>query len=518
MGTRAPRVERWLWGAAFAALLALSFPFRAGELRFDVGMVTGWLVLAPLAVMLEGLSPRRAFLWTTGFASLGFAAVLFWIYVVVVVHGRAPALIGVAAVIGVALALAAHAGLAAALARWLAPSAGRAGLVVLPAAWVVSEHLRSFDLFGGFPWAYLGYAVHADGPILELAGLGGVWGLSFLLGLVGVLLSRGFWRAAVILLAVTHAVGFSQRLIEIGSAEPAQTPLRVQIVQGNIPQGQKWDPELAMRNFAAHIRLSRLVDERGVDLILWPESAVPILIEQQPAAREAVQELARATGAAIVLGGVGLEWPPQEQRPLYFNSVFAVSSSGDFVDRYDKTHLVPFGEYVPMRRILGFLSGLATGMAPGDLTPGDRPRVLNGLPLRHAASALICYEVIYPGLVRQAVRDGARLLLNLTNDAWYGRTSAPHQFLAIAAMRSAEHGLPMLRAANTGVSGIIDAGGMVVHETPIFEERALVAVVPPPRAGPTLYTRFGAWVVSGCWGLLIAIGGIGIVKRRELAG
>ena len=195
-----------------------------------------------------------------------------------------------------------------------------------------------------------------------------------------------------------------------------------------------------------------------------------------------------------------------------------MSSSGDFVDRYDKTHLVPFGEYVPMRRVLGFLSGLATGLAQGDLTPGDRPRVLKGLPLRHATSALICYEVIYPGLVRQAVRDGARLLLNLTNDAWYGRTSAPHQFLAIAAMRSAEHGLPMLRAANTGVSGIIDANGVVVHETPIFEERALAAVVPPPRAGPTLYTRFGDWVVSMCWGLLIAIGGIRIVKRRELAG
>ncbi len=506
-------------GVAFAVLLAASFPFRAGELRFDVGILTGWVALVPLALLLPGLSPRRAFLWTTAFATAGYSVVLFWIFVVVVVHGHAHGLVGVLATLGLAAYMGLHAGLAGALTSWLLPAAGRAALFVLPAAWVTAEHLRSFDLFGGFPWAYLGYAVHGDGPVLELASLGGIWGLSFLLALVASLLSLRLFRAAIILLAIAHATGFSWRLFDDVAQPATDDPLRVHIIQGNIPQGQKWDPELAMQNFGIHIELSQPDLSSGADLILWPESAIPILLEQRPEAMAAVQKLARETSAAIILGGVGFERPLGGSSPRYFNSVFVVSSSGELVDRYDKTHLVPFGEYVPMRGLLGFLSGLATGLAEGDITPGQAPRVLRtseAWAARAAPAALICYEVIYPGLVREAVRDGARVLLNFTNDAWYGRTSAPHQFLAIAAMRSAEHGVPMLRAANTGVSGVVDAGGIVLRETPIFERRALLALVPRPRPGVTLYTRLGDWVVWACWGLLIGIGGVRVVKRREL--
>ena len=473
----------------------------------------------PWPSLLERLSPRRAFLWATGFATLGYSVVLFWIFVVVVVHGHANPLVGVLATFGLAAYMGLHAGLAGALTSWLLPAAGRAALFVLPAAWVTAEHLRTFDVFGGFPWAFLGYAVHRDGPVLELAGLGGIWGLSFLLALVASLLSLRHWRAAIILVAIVHAGGFSWRLFDAAAQPATDDPLRVQIVQGNIPQGQKWDPELAMQNFGVHIELSQPGLSSGADLILWPESAVPVLLEEQPAARAAVQELARETKAAIVLGGIGFEWPPGAVSPRYFNSVFVVASSGELVDRYDKTHLVPFGEYVPFRSLLGFLSGVATGLAQGDITPGKAPRVLQiseAWPANTALAALICYEVIYPDLVREAVRDGARVLLNLTNDAWYGRTSAPHQFLAIAATRSAEHGVPMLRAANTGVSGVVDAGGIVLQETPIFERRALMAVLPRPRAGATLYTRLGDWVVWACWGLLIGIGGVRVVKRREL--
>ena len=518
MGAVALRLGRPGLGVAFAVLLAASFPFRVGELRFDVGILAGWVALLPLALLLERLSPRRAFLWTTGFATLGYGVILFWIFVVVVVHGHANALVGVLATLGLAAYMGLHAGLAGALTSWLLPTAGRAALFVLPAAWVTAEHLRSFDLFGGFPWAYLGYAVHRDGPVLELAGLGGIWGLSFLLALVASLLSLRHFRAAIIVVAIVHASGFSWRLFEAAAQPATDDPLRVQIVQGNIPQGQKWDPELAMQNFGVHIELSQ-PDSSGVDLILWPESAVPILLDEQPEARAAVQRLARETAATVVLGGVGFEWPLGQSSPRYFNSVFVVSSSGELVDRYDKTHLVPFGEYVPLRSLLGFLRGVATGLAQGDISPGGAPRVLQtsaAWATSTAPAALICYEVIYPNLVREAVRDGARVLLNLTNDAWYGRTSAPHQFLAIAATRSAEHGVPLLRAANTGVSGVVDAGGIVLQETPIFERRAVVTVLPRPRAGATLYTRLGDWVVWACWGLLIGIGGVWVVRRREL--
>jgi len=500
-------------------LLALAFPFRGGEARFDLGALTGWIALVPFVWMLQGLRPGAAFKWATAAALPAFAFVLYWLFIVVYVHGHAPAWAGVAVVLLMSFAFALHTGLAAALYAALAPRAGPLALAVLPAAWVVAEHLRSFDLLGGFPWAYLGYAVHQDGPAMELAAIGGVYGLSFLLASVASLVTRRRYVVAVALVAVAHVLGFGLRVYHTGPADPEAETIQAGIVQASIPQQEKWDSELAARAFEKHLATSRLAAAAGeLDLIVWPETSVPVILELEPDYVEAVQVLARETGAVLVVGGVGIERRAGAEDYSLFNSVFAVRPSLGFVDRYDKSHLVPFGEYVPLRRVLGSLSGVARGLAPGDITPGSGPRLLANVPdfgSDHALAALICYEVIYPGLVREAVRDGARLLLNMTNDAWYGRSSAPHQFLAIAAMRSAEHGLPMLRAANTGVSAVVDSGGKVIEQTPIFEQRALRVRVPPARPGPTLYTRFGDWIVWASWGLLIGIGGVGVVRRRE---
>ncbi len=512
------RVVRLAWAAAFAVLLALAFPFRAGDLQLDLGAVTGWIALAPFALMLRGLQPSAAFKWASAAATPAFAAILYWLFVVVHVHGHAAAWAGVGSVVLMGLVFAVHTGLAAALYVALVPWAGRLGVLVLPAAWVVAEHLRSFDLFGGFPWAYLGHAPHEDGPALELAAIAGTYGLSFLLASVASLVARRRFVVAIAVVAVAHALGFGLRLAHTDGRTPEAGGIRVGIVQASISQGEKWNSGLAWEAFEKHLVTSQLAAAAGdLDLLLWPETSVPVIIELEPRYAEAVWDLARNTGAVLVLGGVGIEPLPDGRSYRIFNSVYAVRPEEGFVDRYDKSHLVPFGEYVPMRRVLGrFLSALATGVAPGDVTPGPGPRVLRNLPefgADHALAALICYEVIYPGLVREAVRDGARVLLNLTNDAWYGRTSAPHQFLAIAAMRSAEHGLPMLRAANTGVSAVVDAGGKVLSKTPIFEQHALRARVPAARPGPTLYTRFGDWIVWASWGFLIAIGGVRLVGR-----
>jgi apolipoprotein N-acyltransferase len=228
-----------------------------------------------------------------------------------------------------------------------------------------------------------------------------------------------------------------------------------------------------------------------------------------------VSELAREQEVALIVGGLAFERTGSRDDVSFHNSVFAVDPSGRFVERYDKSRLVPFGEYVPLRPLLGFLSGLATGIASGDITPGPGPRALalDSLGSRHALAPLICYEVIYPDLVREAVGAGARVLVNVTNDAWYGRTSAPHQFLEIAAMRAAEHGLPMVRAANTGISAVVDATGAVRAATPIFERRVLREEVPPGGKRRTPYTRLGDWVVWASWGMLAYAGGRGLVGR-----
>jgi apolipoprotein N-acyltransferase len=317
-------------------------------------------------------------------------------------------------------------------------------------------------------------------------------------------------RAAVVLVVIAHVAGSGLRL----AAEPdsSETLRWAGLVQASIPQGEKWDPTKAQEAFDAHVELSRLVAASGeVDLIVWPEASAPVFLQVQEDYRRVLIDLARETDAVLLVGGVGIEPIDGGRNLSYANSLFQVSPQGAFVDRYDKSILVPFGEFVPWRSALGFLSGVATGIAAGDLTPGPGAETLAVGP--SLLAPLICYEVLYPAAVREAVLRGARVLVNVTNDAWYGRSSAPHQFLAMAAMRSAEHGLPMLRAANTGVSAVVDSGGVVLRETPIFERAALRVPLPSARQGPTLYTLLGDWIVWLGWGFLLATGGRRVVGR-----
>jgi len=435
--------------------------------------------------------------------------------------GAAPAQ-AAGSVVLLAAALGLHIAVLAALAQRLEPSAGILGFAVLPAAWVVAEHLRGFLVFGGLPWAFLGHSAHANGPLRELAAHGGVFGLSFVMATFAVLVARGRIPQAATVLALAHLIGFASGFSKLGENPDPSRLARVAIVQANIPQDQKTDRRVA--NFAKHVEWSRLAGASAdFDLVIWPEAAVLLSLEEG-GARAEVQALAAELGASLLVGGIAFEEGAGSASNDYriFNSLYAVDPAGQFVDRYDKSQLVPFGEYVPLRWLLDpILDAVATSV--GTISPGPGPRILAELPGFRADAGLaplICYEVIYPSLVRRAVRSGARVLVNVTNDAWYGRTSAPHQFLAIAAMRSAEHGIPMLRAANTGVSAIIDPSGRVIRHTRLFEEHALVAEVPIPRSGVTLYTRFGDWVVWLCYGLLgvLTIGTLGGVQRVRASG
>jgi len=508
-------VTRALYAAAFAALFALAFPVRAGDVHFDLGLVAGWVALIPFALMLRGLSPVRAFAWAWGSGGVALCAVIPWLYVVVHVHGHAPAAIAVLAVVGLSLYVGLHVGIAGWLTALAEPAAGRLGLLVLPAAWVVSEHLRTFSASNGFPWAFLGYSVHRNGPLLELASLAGVYGLTFLLALFAALAVRRRVVAAAALVVVAHVAGFGLRLA--AEPEPVAGLRWAGLVQANIPQGEKWDPAKAQGAFDAHVELSRLVAASGeVDLIVWPEASAPVFLQMQEDYQSTLLELARETDAVLLVGGVGIEPIDGGRDFSYSNSLFQISPDGEVVDRYDKSVLVPFGEFVPYRSVLGFLSGVATGIASGDLTPGPGAGTLAVGP--SLLAPLICYEVLYPSAVREAVLRGPRVLVNVTNDAWYGRSSAPHQFVAMAAMRSAEHGLPMLRAANTGVSAVVDSGGVILRDSPIFERTALRVPLPGARRGPTLYTLLGDWIVWLSWGLLLATGGRRVVGRSWRSG
>jgi apolipoprotein N-acyltransferase len=528
--TRAPGRARIAWAAAFVAATFLAFPQVIAGRVFDLGLAVAWLAPACLLLALRGLAPGRA-------ARLGFlaglaahGAVLHWIYVVTVRYGNAPPVVGVIAPLALASYIAAHTCVFAAAWSWLARR-GVSSPFVAAALWTAVDHLRSFSLTG-FPWATLGYAQHGNPLLLGMAAWTGVYGLSFATALGGAALARVVEQrspraglapfGAVLALHVLGAFGAPEPL-------PAQPALRVAVLQGNVDQGVKWSPAWAERTLAGYEDLTRQAAARGARVVVWPETAVPGSLSIHRDLAERVEALARETGALLVVGSVGIEpsdptlWKGTPVR--YHDSAFVIDAGGRTLDRYDKTHLVPYGEYVPLRALLGaFLSAVASGMTSGDVSAGEAPRAVTLEPPggsgRVSAGIPICYELLFPDLVRRFVAEGAQVLLAITNDAWYGRTGAPYQFLAITALRSAETGVWTARAANTGVSAFIDERGRVREQTPIFEPGLLVADVPlrSPEAPRTYYVRHGDVFAWGCWAALAVTAGAAWRRSRNAGG
>jgi apolipoprotein N-acyltransferase len=282
----------------------------------------------------------------------------------------------------------------------------------------------------------------------------------------------------------------------------------VAVLQGNIDQGVKWSRDWAERTLAIYEDLTRAAAADGARLVVWPETAVPGSPDADAMLRERLLALARKQRVVLVVGAVGLEPSPDSASwARYFDSAFVYDPERGELDRYDKTHLVPFGEYVPFRSLLGRLfRAVATGIASADVSAGAAPRSVSLPGLGPGGDDLpvgipICYELLFPDLMRRFAGDGARVLLAITNDAWYGRTGAPYQFLVMTALRAAESGRWIARAANTGVSALIDGEGRVRAETRIFERGFLVGEVElaSPERQPTFYVRHGDWFAWACW-------------------
>ena len=518
------RRERLAWLSAYAVVTILSFPHpldSAGAEVLDLGRWLCWLSPALLVLGIRGLAPRRAFRWAFFAAWAAHVVILHWLWVVVVVYGHAHPLVGVLGPLGnggwTALFTAAFAAIWVRLER-----SGRASPWAAAAVWVALDHLRSW-LFSGWTWATLGYAQHENALLMPLVAWTGVYGLSFITVLGGVALAKLVplrrsttvcHRTAVcrsgklqatpwVALALAHLVGFG---IVVGQADDEEgiETVRVAVIQGNIEQGVKWSPDWYERTLGHYEDLSRKAAALGARVIVWPETAVPGSLGIDPRRTERLSDLARETGAQLVIGAVGIEEGGHNQGLRYFDSAFLFRPDGEMTDRYDKTHLVPFGEYVPVVRLLGSLLGAsAPGIAEEGLTAGEAPRVVVLAPLDTAPLPVgvpICYELLFPDLVRRFARDGSEMFFAITNDAWYGRTGAPFQFLAMTAMRSAENRLWTVRAANTGVSAIIDARGRVRERTRIFERDLLVADIPrrPAPLGGSFYARYGDVFAAVC--------------------
>ena len=467
---------------------------------------------------------------TTG--GVYFAGTLYWITRVMTVYGGLQGWVAVLVNAALIAYLALFPAIFAVVTRRLVFSLGPAALMTAPLVWVTTELGRT-HLFTGFPWVLLGYSQVTMVPIAQLASVFGVYGVSALVasvsaaaalsacgpreapegsaakprrrarasdslepGAPGVGLRRreesGAPRALMnarwtpvtaVAAAVVLIAAWGSWRVARAELTGAGEPVQVGLVQGNVDQAEKWNPARGAAIFQEYLNLTRRAMDGGAEFVLWPESSTPFNFEEDRASADRVRTLARQARVPILLGSDQIE----RGRPdKYYNAAFLVRADGTTADVYRKMHLVPFGEYVPLKQLFFFAARLVEAVS--DFSPGQRATLLpvNG----HLISTVICYEVVYPDLVRRFVGGGSELLTTITNDAWFGRTSAPYQHFAQAAMRAIEDGRYLVRAANTGISGIVDPYGRVLAQSDIFQPAVIVG-----RArflnGLTVYARSG---------------------------
>ncbi len=497
----------YLLAALSGVLLALSFP-KTG-LSF-----LAWFAFVPLFLACGRKSARKA--GKLGFVAglVSYGGILYWINIVVTTYGKLPLPVSICVYLILVTYLAAFFWVVFYLVR-RGEEKGIPSVLSFPFVWVGLEYVRSF-LLTGFPWASLGYSQYRLLPLIQVADIAGVYGISFLIALANVVLYlalKGFSKkeeeagypvrsAAVLLLLLVSVLAYGLH----GMRRPAiGTPLKVSLVQGNIDQGIKWDPAFLEATLTIYERLTRQAAGEGVDLVVWPESAAPFFFQEGGEPSSRVTALAGQVKSPIVFGSPAYE--DGGGRRKFYNSAYLVSPTGAVLGRSDKMHLVPFGEYVPFAKLLPFVHKLVVGV--GDFSPGHEITPLD--PGKGKIGVLVCFEGIFPELSRRYVRSGARVLVNITNDAWYGRSSAPYQHLSMAVFRAVENRVPLLRAANTGITAIIDENGRITGKTGLFEEAFLNGVVRQGTGG-TLYTRFGDAFAFLCLGMAVLVAAAGFRK------
>jgi apolipoprotein N-acyltransferase len=484
-------VRGWRRGAlalALGAAAALALP----PLYLFPLLILG---LTGLVLMIEGERGPLSSLWTGWWWGFGhFLVAFYWVAEALLVDAARfgwmvpPIIGGLAAYMALFIAL-------AALATRLLRLRGAAKVIAFAALWTAAEWLRG-HLLSGFPWGLAGYALAFSDALDQYAALGGIWGLSLITVAVAAMPAvffdgprrAGLWACGgAVLVALLLFIGGTVRLA--GGQAGVVPGVLLRIVQPAISQTLKWQPGMGEQNVALQRKIT--TDVPGWDKIraaIWPETAVPFLVERDPRLRQWLGQ-GVPPGALLLTGALRGE-PVEGQVQRLFNSAEAIDHDGNLLASYDKFHLVPLGEYVPLRAVFPFLNKITPGDVDFTEGPGPRTLTLPGLP---PAGPLICYEVIFPGHVVDP-DNRPQWLLNVTNDGWFGTSTGPYQHFVSARLRAVEEGLPLVRAANTGISGLIDPYGRVLEEIPLGQ--AGVRDVPLPAALPlTLFARFGGWTL-----------------------
>jgi apolipoprotein N-acyltransferase len=509
------------WIAGHQLLLPL---LSAGLLWLAFPPLSLWplcfAALVPLLWAVRGATVRRAFAIGAFFGLAFFAALLHWIVYNPAVEGWVKPLL----YLGVALAgayLSLSVAVPLALAAWIARGGRVPWWAAFAALLPLSDYVRGQGLLG-FPWGGLGYALVRWTSAIQMASVTGIYGLTCWVALVngliywialdvekvkrdseGLLQGRLVGKAIVLLIVFLIPPVYGRWMLAAVRREMAQAPaIKVALVQGNIEQGLRWDDEFKALNWETYDSLSRQVAvSEKPQLIIWPETALPFYLRFEEKYFPAICALADSLGCAIYTGTPDMAYDPVGRQQLYYNAAFLIAPAYGLVGTYAKSHLVPFGERFPLKDRIPWLRDVNFG--EGEWTPGADTVLfdLGGLRI----SSLICFESIFPEIARRQAARGARLMVNITNDGWFGRSGAARQHADMAVLRAVETRRPVARCANSGVSMFILPDGTVLKATPLYKQVTLVHDL-PLTIRRTFYNRFGdAFALSL---LLIAMTGI----------
>ncbi len=513
------KIKDYLLCIPSAILLIFSFP------RSNL-WILAWVGFVPLFFAIQNKSKAKAFLVSYITGIIFWTGIIYWL-----IHITLPGQIILI------LYLALYFGIFGLIILAYSLQLTAYSYLLIPSSWVLLEYLRS-HLFTGFPWALLGCSQYLNLPVIQIADITGVYGVSFLVMMVNVVIYSAIsyklsaisrkqkYLLPLLILFITLAYGcFKIYSLQL---KAYSLQLKVSVIQGNIPQELKWDSKNNDLIINKYINLTVQAAKDKPDLIIWPEAAMPCVLEEAPIFYEKVKEFAKRIKTPLVLGAV------TAKDGNYYNSALFISPEGKLLNRYDKLHLVPFGEYVPLKKILPFLE---TVVPIGDITAGKEYTILElasepvsqlasynrqtGKPANRQTkfSVLICFEDLFPELSRQFVKKGANFLVNITNDAWYKKSSAPFQHLQASVFRAVENRVYLVRAANTGVSGFILPTGKIISlvqdesSRKIFVDGFATQDIFMPEWPLSFYTRYGDIFIIVCF-LLVLYTIIYTLRRR----
>ena len=496
------------------ALIVLAFPV------FDMYLLA-WVAFIPLLLSIWKKTPGEAFQAGFVFGLVYFFGTLYWIYHSINFYGGFSFTASLAIVLLLCCYMSIYPAIFAYFFSSFIKKTHLPALMIGPVLWVVLEFIRSYA-FTGFPWSSIGYSQYKFLPLIQISDITGVYGVSFLViafnsAIVDIFLLKSRIRQTplfplsytilgFIMLFVLMASSLGYGFWRLGQSRPGHM-IKASVVQGSIEQDKKWDPEFQKYVIDTYTSMSREAVRSSPDLIIWPETSVPFFFGDDKKNTEQVVEFQKTLNTHLLFGSVMTKKIADKQQFLT-NSVIMLDKQGKLTYQYDKIHMVPFGEYVPLRRVLFFVEKLVAGI--GDYVPGNQ--YIKAETEFGSFASLVCYEIIFPGLVRKFYSKNGDFMVTITNDAWFGKTAGPYQHFSMVVFRAIENRKPVIRSANSGISGFIDSNGRIVATTGLFERLFLTENVKTDNT-LSFYSKYGDLFTYLCM-VMAAILFINLKSRR----